>query len=212
MSEIDELRAKLAIAVEALDEISKPYEVTFDADGKRNLGRKTNNEIAREALAKINGIGKPSQNQNSDENGIVYPVGNIPVYHGFNWGGDHRGVDWIIVPGTDVRVAKKGKIIEEAEDSHTYGRYVLALHDDGFGTLYAHLSKKFVETGDAVEAGQVIGLSGGVPGSDGAGQSTGYHLHFEVRVPGHLDSNKYNVDPLVYLDAKQYTNREYNAQ
>lgn len=133
---------------------------------------------------------------------IYYPVDkNIPVYRAFGWH-KHVGVDWIIVPKTPVPSVKNGKVIELANDSKTYGRYVIVLHDDGYATLYAHLSQLLVKKGEVVQGGQIIGLSGGVKGSDGAGISEGYHLHFEVRPPGHLNYNWNNVDPIAYLEGE----------
>jgi murein DD-endopeptidase MepM/ murein hydrolase activator NlpD len=68
--------------------------------------------------------------------------------------------------------------------------------------LYAHLSQLNVRFGQIVKSGQIIGLSGGDPNDDidGDGASSGAHLHFEVRVPSHLDNNLYNIDPEYYLD------------
>jgi murein DD-endopeptidase MepM/ murein hydrolase activator NlpD len=88
-----------------------------------------------------------------------------------------------------------------AQDTETYGRFIALLHDDGYSSWYAHLSKTLVHKLDNVKAGQVIGLTGGAVGSDGAGQSTGWHLHFEVRTPGNLDNNKKNVDPMKYIES-----------
>jgi len=132
---------------------------------------------------------------------VYYPVDKtILVYHGFNWGGNHRGVDWIIVVGTPVTIMRNGKVVETAEDSKTYGRYALIEHDDGYASLYAHLSKLFVKRGELVCGGDIVGLSGGAVGSSGAGASQGYHLHFEVRPPINIYYNWYNIDPILYLE------------
>jgi len=130
--------------------------------------------------------------------------------------GNHVGVDYSVTVGTEVYSVMNGVVIQVVQDSEVYGRYVIILQCDGYASLYAHLSRIVVTWGEVVSAGQVIAYSGGDPydSIDGDGQSTGWHLHWEVRPLEHLDSNKYNVDPLVYLDAKQdYTNRdEYNFQ
>lgn len=134
-----------------------------------------------------------------------YPLdGDIPIFRAFKWKG-HVGVDWVVIPGTNVRSILRGRVIELANNSRTYGRYVIVLHDDGHASLYAHLSKLLVKKGDIVEAGQVIALSGGAKGSDGAGASEGYHLHFEVRPPGHTDYNWWNVDPIAYIESHRIT-------
>jgi murein DD-endopeptidase MepM/ murein hydrolase activator NlpD len=67
-------------------------------------------------------------------------------------------------------------------------------HDNGLATLYGHVSGFLVQEGQRVRAGDPIALSGGTPGTKGAGRlTTGAHLHFEV----YLDGKK--VDPLEYL-------------
>jgi murein DD-endopeptidase MepM/ murein hydrolase activator NlpD len=72
--------------------------------------------------------------------------------------------------------------------------YVLIGHASGFATLYGHLSSVLVTPGQTVKAGQAIGLSGGEPGTAGAGPTTtGQHLHFEVIQSG------VNINPLTVL-------------
>jgi murein DD-endopeptidase MepM/ murein hydrolase activator NlpD len=61
-----------------------------------------------------------------------------------------------------------------------YGNYIVIDHGNGFQTLYAHLSRIFVNVGDSVAQGTVIGLVGNT------GNSTGPHLHFEIRQTGIL--------------------------
>ena len=68
-----------------------------------------------------------------------------------------------------------------------YGYYVMVDHGNGMVTLYAHNSKLLVQAGDAVEAGDILSLSGST------GRSTGPHLHFEVRINGQ------RVNPRSYL-------------
>lgn len=114
----------------------------------------------------------------------------------------HVGVDYDVPTGAKVYAVMDGIVIRTQENGHIYGRYLMLLHCDGYMSLYAHLSELRVKFGDTVKSGALIALSGGDPfdNIDGDGWSSGAHLHFEVRTPGHLDNNLYNIDPLKYLE------------
>lgn len=143
---------------------------------------------------------------------FVIPFGNdIPVTHYptientyvcQSYGNlGHVGVDLCVPAGTEVYAVLDGIVIRALDDSRVYGRHAMILHEDGYATLYAHLNELYVKEDDLVKAGDMIGLSGGNPNDDvdGDGWSSGAHLHFEVRVPDHLDNNLYNVNPLKWL-------------
>lgn len=138
---------------------------------------------------------------------VRYPLDGEPhVFKPFTLGtkpNGHVGIDWDVPVGTPVHAIKDGTVCLMAQDTETYGRFIALLHDDGYSSWYAHLSKTMVHKLDIVEAGQVIGLSGGAVGSDGAGTTTGAHLHFEVRTPGNLDNNKKNIDPIEYIGGER---------
>ncbi len=118
--------------------------------------------------------------------------------------GEHSAIDIRVPQGTAVQAASDGyvaiarrldwirndtgKIIRPAYN------YITLLHADGLSTVYGHLSSVKVVEDTYVKKGQVIGLSGALPGTAGAGTwTTGAHLHFEVRKDG------IPVDPLGYL-------------
>lgn len=106
-------------------------------------------------------------------------------------GGDfregHPGFDLAAPPGSPVYAADTGLVIFAGWSGIGYGNAILIDHGNGFQTLYAHLSQVSTYCGARVERGNLIGLSGDT------GNSTGPHLHFEVRVPGGY------IDPLKVL-------------
>ena len=109
---------------------------------------------------------------------LAWPVkGRVTSYFGWRWGSFHSGVDIAAATGTPVLAADNG-MVSYAGWNGGYGRLVLIDHGNGMVTAYAHLSSYAVSVGDRVEKGQVIGYVGS------SGNSTGPHLHFEVRVNG----------------------------
>ena len=93
-----------------------------------------------------------------------------------NWRA-HNGVDYGAPTGTPVRSVGDG-VVESAGRQNGYGNVVQLLHSNGSSTLYAHLSRIDVRTGQHVEQGQRIGAVGAT------GWASGPHLHFEFRVGG----------------------------
>jgi murein DD-endopeptidase MepM/ murein hydrolase activator NlpD len=89
----------------------------------------------------------------------------------------HQGLDIAAPTGTTVTAAASGTVIM-AQWYGGYGNYILIDHGGGYSTGYGHLSAIYVSTGQSVQRGQAIGAVGST------GQSTGPHLHFEVRIAG----------------------------
>ncbi|TAK03726.1 hypothetical protein EPO34_01010 [Patescibacteria group bacterium] len=108
---------------------------------------------------------------------------------------EHSGLDIPQPQGTPVGAASPGYVAWTRVGS-MYGNYVMVIHRNGLATLYAHLSKVKVKADQFVARGETIGLSGGMPGTSGAGLSTGPHLHFEVRKGG------IPVDPMPFMISK----------
>ena len=92
----------------------------------------------------------------------------------------HRGVDLGYPEGTPVAAAWDGivRISKGTANTGGYGNLVVIRHDNGLETYYAHLSRRLVNPGQMVKAGDIIGLGGNT------GRSYGSHLHFEVRYLG----------------------------
>lgn len=96
---------------------------------------------------------------------------------------EHPGTDLPTPVGTPVRSAAGGYVAWNRTGKQ-YGNYIMVIHPGGIATIYAHLSGFTARPDTYVERGDIIGYSGGRPGDEGAGLSTGPHLHFEVRQNG----------------------------
>lgn len=97
----------------------------------------------------------------------------------------HEGLDLAAPLGTDVYAAADGIVTETGEDP-VYGRYIIIKHGDAWATLYGHLQKIETALRSEVRSGNLIGKVGST------GQSTGPHLHFELRRNGQArDPGKY---------------------
>jgi len=105
----------------------------------------------------------------------------------------HDGIDYAIALGTQVLAAQDGTVYT-GNDPSGYGTY-LRIIGINYQTIYAHLSKILVKTGDKVQVGQVVGLSGNT------GNSTGPHVHFSIKVNGMRNPGYANwVDPVPFRD------------
>lgn len=111
------------------------------------------------------------------------PYGSYPHFH--------TGIDLVEPFGSPVFAADDGVVALVGSSSSGYGNYVVLAHAGGFDTLYGHLSTALVKVGDRVTQGTPVGLEGS------SGNSTGAHLHFELRV------NQKPVDPTPYLPPGQ---------
>ncbi len=156
--------------------------------------------IAQEEARKNQGTGATIITSNPSSSGYIFPVSgcskssirnqSYPSYRG------HTGVDVNIgVVGKSVVAVKSGTVITSMALRYpsgaykSYGEYIVISHGDGTMTLYGHMlsGSRRVSTGQKVSQGQVIGTVGST------GNSTGPHLHFEVRVGGRP------VNPIPYL-------------
>jgi murein DD-endopeptidase MepM/ murein hydrolase activator NlpD len=119
--------------------------------------------------------------------GFIWPVnGTVVSGFGMRWGRMHEGIDISASTGTPIWAAAAGTVIHSGWLGG-YGNLVVVDHGDGLATAYAHTSSILVSVGQPVAQGETIALVGST------GNSSGPHLHFEVRVNGVA------VDPLLYL-------------
>lgn len=119
--------------------------------------------------------------------GFIWPVnGAVVSGYGLRWGRLHEGIDIAASTGTSIWAAAAGTVIY-AGWLGGYGNLVVVDHGNGLSTAYAHASAIVVTVGQTVSQGETLSLVGST------GNSSGPHLHFEVRVNGVA------VDPLLYL-------------
>ena len=118
----------------------------------------------------------------SSSAGFSWPLrGVITSGFGYRSDGFHEAIDIGVNTGTTVRAAQRGKVVY-AGWANSYGYLVEIDHGHGYQTRYAHNSKLLVHVGQTVAKGEAISRSGST------GNSTGPHLHFEVRLNGKVQN------------------------
>ncbi len=118
-----------------------------------------------------------------------------PIYHRYIM---HKGIDLACETGTPIFATGDGVVEKSVQGQRYkgYGQEILINHEYSYKTRYAHLSKRFVNRGDTVKRGQLIGEVGSTGGSEAP------HLHYEVIFKGNV------VNPISYLDHNM-SNEEY---
>jgi murein DD-endopeptidase MepM/ murein hydrolase activator NlpD len=131
----------------------------------------------------------------------VDPVQHYTLTATFNQGGSHwmhkhSGQDFAVPIGTNVVAAHGGTVVKAGPngggDGSAYGNAIVIKHANGLYSQYAHLSRVDVKVGQVVATGQHIALSGNT------GNTTGPHLHFEIRTTPNYGSA---VNPVTFLRA-----------
>jgi LysM repeat protein len=125
--------------------------------------------------------------------GYEHPFKGV-VTSRFGWRGEkhHNGIDIDLVRGDTVNNVFRG-VVRLAKWTGGYGRTVVVRHHNGLETIYAHLYKIFVKTGDVIDPGQALGRGGN------SGASRGSHLHFETRFKGKA------INPESLIDFKGFS-------
>ncbi|HQQ93466.1 MAG TPA: peptidoglycan DD-metalloendopeptidase family protein [Bacteroidia bacterium] len=150
---------------------------------------------------------------NPGDCGFTLPFqGNLTSLFGWRKYRPHYGTDIDLVTGQEVVACFDG-MVRVARYYKGYGNCVIIRHNNGLETVYAHLSKILVESGQKIESGTVLGLGGNT------GHSTGSHLHFEIRYLGQaidaqdvIDFEKASLISNTFVLRKQDVENKYDLR
>lgn len=156
---------------------------TTFTDGVQTDAVQTDSKVIKEAVNEVivKGSNKSlSSSSGSASGSFMWPVPythSISSYYEWRWGRMHWGIDIADsgIYGQDIVASDGGTVTFAGYDDSGYGYYVLIDHGNGYSTCYAHCSSLAVSAGQKVSKGQTVGYIGST------GNSTGPHLHFEVR-------------------------------
>lgn len=193
-------KSKKVVILRETENSEEKYQILLkDAKAEQKQAAQEIVNFEREVRKKIQELNADKIEINSD--GLIWPVPNhyITAYfhdpsYPFRYIFEHPAIDIRASQGTNIKAAASGYVARVRWDTTSRYGYVMLIHDNGLSTVYGHISKPLVKQEDYVVQGQVIALSGGMPGTSGSGRmTTGPHLHFETRVDG------IPVNPLNYL-------------
>lgn len=189
IASIAEIKAKLDVELAALNDIKQDKELlrsAIESDMKLHLKEIEENEAANKRLAAAIRASKAAGSGYKGEwKGKLSKPCPGPINSGFGYRIHpifktrrmHTGVDIGASQGTSIKAAAEGKVIF-ADWMSGYGNTVVVDHGGGRSTLYAHMSRITRSVGDEVTTSSELGKVGST------GNSTGPHLHFEVRING----------------------------
>lgn len=171
------------------------YKVEYDKDGKEIEKKEVERKIIEKSITRKVKVGTKKETD-----GFIWPTpGSKRITSPFGYRSDpHGGKSTVFHSGIDIAgrvsdrkviAAKSGKVIYAKHSGKGYGNHIIIEHENGMQTLYAHLESINVSEGQKVSQGDAIGVIGTT------GDSTGLHLHFEVRKNGSA------TDPQQYVKA-----------
>jgi murein DD-endopeptidase MepM/ murein hydrolase activator NlpD len=168
--------------IQKIDEDRKAFEAS-EAEFERSA-----NQIRAQLEAARRAAGGSAQTvANPSPSGFIWPVaGRLSSPFGPRWGRLHAGIDIAAPTGTPIAASKAGRVVISSWYGG-YGNLIVLDHGGGVETWYGHNSVNSVRVGQSVGQGQVIGRVGST------GNSTGPHVHFEIRLSGRP------VNPVPYL-------------
>lgn len=164
--------------------------LTHQADAQKHAA-----DTAKDAKA------KKAADARKAANAWVKPVSHIVIGEPFGeaghmWSHKHSGQDFVVPTGTPVMAVHTGTVVKAGPngggDGPAYGNAIVIKHSDGKYSQYAHLSRIGVHVGQSVSTGQTIGKAGAT------GNTTGPHLHFEIRTTPDYGSG---FNPVPFLKA-----------
>jgi len=199
---IDETRSQQAEIQKELTELKD--NLAFIKDEMQVLGDRFDPNDYKDMFTGEKGSIYAYINAFKDDSGIfrpawpVEPVRGISAYfHDSSYfsvfGMQHNAIDIPTSQKTTIRAPAESVVYKVRDNGFGYS-YLMLAHKGGYMTLYGHINAFLVEPGEKVRAGQAVALSGGTPGTKGAGyMTTGAHLHFEIMKGGSY------VDPMEFL-------------
>ena len=175
----------LATTEIAKADINKDVEIKVQEYEKK----KAEEEAARVAAAQAAARAAMSSRTTNSSRGASIPAtgatfmrpitgGTITSVYGRRSSGFHTGLDLAAATGTPIYASASGKVILAGSQGNGYGKYVIIDHGNGYQTYYAHCSAIYVTVGQYVNQGENIAAVGST------GNSTGPHVHFEIRYNG----------------------------
>lgn len=195
----DEQQAKESVLLETRSSEIKFQQLLLQTKQQQNEIDSDILDLQKQVKDKINKIRSESTSPKTtlvdwplDPPHIITAYFHDPEYP-FRYIFEHPAVDIRAKQGTQIKAPAPGYVARIVDAGYGYS-YIILIHDNGISTVYGHVSAIYVKEDSYVKTGDIIGLTGGMPGTRGAGNlSLGPHLHFEVRLNG------IPVNPLEYL-------------